>query len=148
MSNIWVQNENGTRCYLACFEKATEYVERYDTVLPYVWDDLGPRPIQRDDGGQWVVGRYHESHDDLVRRVMHQDEQLHNAKVDFRGDLRIFCSFMEGAADDAEKGVIEAATLLNHFARVVRNLETIAKCAKEKANGGELPIGDESDRDT
>ena len=69
---------------------------------------------------------------------MQHDEQLYNSMVDFRGDLRIFCSFMEGAADDAEKGVIEAATLLNHFARVVRNLETIAKCAKEKTNGSEL----------
>ena len=138
MSNIWVQNENGTRCYLASFEKATEYVEHYDTVLPYVWDDHGPRPIHRDDGRQWVVGRYHESHDDLVRRVIHYDEQLYNAKVDFRGDLRIFCSLMEDASDDAEKGVIEAATLLNNFARVVRNLETIAKCAKEKANGSQL----------
>ena len=138
MVAIWVQNDNGTRCYLASFEKATEYAEMYDTVEPYVWDDQGPRPIQRDDGGQWVVGRYYESHDDLVRRVMQHDEQLYNAKVDFRADLRDFCSFMEGASDDAEKGIIEAATLLNHFARVVRNLETIANFSKEKANGSEL----------
>lgn len=146
---FWAQNDHGTRIYISSFDKIVEYIENSEgTVPPYVWDDHGPRPIHRDDGRQWVVGRYHESHDDLVRRVIYYDEQLYNAKVDFRGDLRIFCSLMEEAADEAEKGVIEAATLLNHFARVVRNLETIAKCAKEKANGSELPIGDESDRGT